>query len=105
MSPQSRPGPPACIRCGLCNAGGDAYLLSLDERRSPRHLVVSCAEGRIGAVLYATTLNGRAKCPLGIDIDAAIIAARRKMVRDGQGTVANRDFIAKMREGKNPYKQ
>lgn len=99
-------GPEMCIRCAFCNAGDDAYRLSLDERRAPRHIVVSCAKSREGAVLYASMLNGRSEelCPLNIGIDAAVIAARRKMVRTGQETVANKEFITKLREGKNPYR-
>lgn len=102
----TKTGPDACIRCGYCNAGGDAYTLSLDERRSPRHLVVSCKAGVRGPVLYAAPLNGRAQalCPLHIGIDEAILAARRVMVRDKQETTANHEMIAKLREGKNPYR-
>ena len=103
---EKRPGVEKCILCGLCNLGGDAYRLSLDERRAPRHIVWSCRNGTVGPVLYATTVNGRSEelCPMGIAIDDAIIAARRKMVEAGQETVANKEFIAKMKEGKNPYK-
>jgi Fe-S oxidoreductase len=106
MKMEKKREPEACILCGLCNGGGDAYNLSLDERRSPRHAVWSCRKGRIGPALYAATLNSRPEelCPVGIGIDAAVIAARRKMVKVGQETVANRDFMAKLREGRNPHK-
>ena len=32
---EKKPGVEKCILCGLCNGGGDAYRLSLDERRAP----------------------------------------------------------------------
>jgi len=106
MKMEKKREPVACILCGLCNGGGDAYKFSLDERRSPRHAVWSCRNGRMGPILYAATLNGRPEelCPVGIGIDAAVIAARRTMVKQGQETVANKGFMAKLREGKNPHK-
>ena len=103
---EKKPGVEKCILCGLCNGGGDAYRLSLDERRAPRHIVWSCRKGVIGPVLYATTVNGRTEelCPMSIAIDDAIIAARRKMVEAGQETVTNKILMTKLREGKNPYR-
>ncbi len=98
-------GAGACVRCALCNPGSEAYRRSLDERRAPRHVVVSVAKGRESISLYACMLNGRAeeRCPVRIGIDAAVIEARRRLVAKGFEPAANRRVAERLRRGENPY--
>jgi len=98
--------PDACILCGLCNAGDDAYSVSLDERRAPRNLVRLLKEHKDSPFVYAAMLNGRstAACPLGIEIDDTILAARQRLVKAGVETAQNKAFMAKLMKGENPFK-
>ncbi len=101
---EEKKGADACILCRLCDAGS-SYPLTLDERRSLRHAVWLAKNRRESAWLYAAMLNGVGEkaCPIGIAIDDAIIDARRRMVEKGMETKENREFFAKLRQGKNPY--
>ncbi len=95
-----------CVLCSLCNLGGEAYQLSKDERRAPRHVVWNLKKGRETPALYSFMLNGRteAHCPVKIAIDAEVIDGRRKLVKRGVETVENKKMVEKILDGKNPYK-
>jgi len=91
--------------CGRCNQGSFSFLTSQDERRAPRTIVWSVKQGRTTPTLFSIPLNGRAKelCPLAIDIDAAVIRARRRRVKKGLGTAKNAVVVEKLLRKKNPY--
>lgn len=96
----------ACTLCALCNGGSAAYLLSRDERLSPRHAVWCALRQKESSGFYAFMLNGHAeaRCPLAIPIDAAVIAARGRLVKRGDETPANAAMVARLRAGKSPFR-
>jgi Fe-S oxidoreductase len=95
----------ACIRCGLCGKGGSAFIVTRDERFSPRNAMVSIQANRDSPILYSYMLNDLAEqhCPVGIAMDDAVIAAREQLVEKAIETSANKAMISKLNGKKNPY--
>lgn len=95
-----------CILCSLCNEGDARYAETYNERESPRHTMWNLKRRRDTPIYYRFLLNGlaEAKCPVGVRMDAAVIDARRNLVKKGMTTKANAEMVEKMKNGKNPYK-
>ncbi len=91
----------ACLLCGRCTS--ELFSLTRDERHTPRFALWNVKKGRKSPLLYTFLLNGRSVCPVGVDIDAEVIGARRKLVKEGLKTVKNVAVVQKLLEGKNPY--
>jgi hypothetical protein len=87
------------ILSGSVNEGNLAFEVSKDERLSSRNMLKIVRE-KPRAILFKAFLNGH----MAPEYEEEIIKARALLVKRGIETTANKEFVAKLEKGKNPFR-
>ena len=74
----------SCIKCGLCKANCPSFDVFKQEPYCPRGLCILFKDNAYGKNVYDFCLDKSCKtiCPVGIDIDEAVIKARKILVEN-----------------------
>lgn len=91
------------ILSGRCNDGNVAFAVMRDQRYATRHHLWSLRSNRRSPVLYRAFLNGHADAATGKAFEEELIGGRRILVERGIETKQNKEFMKRLKEGKNPF--
>lgn len=95
----------ACSLCGLCKANCRVYRIMLTESKGPRGKSILLKNKRDDDVLYMCTLCRacKQKCPLDVDLPDEILEGRRRLIKAGKQSKANKKMIENVRKYGNPF--
>ncbi len=94
-----------CIKCGLCKANCPVFDVFKQEQYCPRGLVILFENDFYGKLAYDFTLDKGCKhiCPVNIDIDEAIIRARKILVEQKKDISKAKEIINNLNKTGNIF--